>query len=229
MSTRILPDYEKDFFLSSIDSYLIYQAKSETPYKFRDYNEAIEHGNTVSLVDYIAVYDGPLPTETSIIDDLNHLYKMFNYEHPKDFRGHSMSVSDIIVMRKGDKVTSHYVCGIGFQQLMDLKLPHYEQEPELPLREPVFQFEGYMVKERLPLNDNTEIMLGVDRDNVDHPYAVIVTEPRQGMKDPVTYIAAQTQSYSEAAYFYSVEIGQKAMELMKENEPKPEQQEGMKL
>ena len=48
---------------------------------------------------------------------LDDIFERFNIDRPKDFRGHSLSVSDIVVLNDGEKVTAHFVDSISFEQL----------------------------------------------------------------------------------------------------------------
>ena len=45
------------------------------------------------------------------------IFERFNIDRPKDFRGHSLSVSDIVVLNDGEKVIAHFVDSISFEQL----------------------------------------------------------------------------------------------------------------
>lgn len=45
------------------------------------------------------------------------LYEQFNLARPEDFRGHSLSVSDIVALRQNGVVSSHYVDSIGFREV----------------------------------------------------------------------------------------------------------------
>lgn len=48
---------------------------------------------------------------------LDDIFERFNIDRPEDFRGHSLSVSDIVVLNEGGKVTAHFVDSISFEQL----------------------------------------------------------------------------------------------------------------
>ena len=48
---------------------------------------------------------------------LEDIYTRFNIDHPKDFKGHSLSVSDIVVLHQNGGNTAHYVDSIGFQNV----------------------------------------------------------------------------------------------------------------
>ena len=56
---------------------------------------------------------------------LNSIWEKFNIDHPKDFKGHSLSISDIVVLHQNGKNTAHYVDSIGFQ-----KVPEFLQEKQ---------------------------------------------------------------------------------------------------
>ena len=45
------------------------------------------------------------------------IYRTFNIDHPADFKGHSLSVSDVVVLHQGGKDTAHYCDSFGFQQV----------------------------------------------------------------------------------------------------------------
>ena len=74
-----------------------------------------EQGLTVRREDYRLVYSGILGPE----DTLEGIYEKFNLERPEDFRGHSLSVSDIVLIHDGEKNTAHYVDCFGFREVRD--------------------------------------------------------------------------------------------------------------
>ena len=59
---------------------------------------------------------------------LGDIWERFNIDHPADFKGHSLSVSDIVVLHQNDEDTAHYVDSIGFQQV-----PEFLQEQQTPV------------------------------------------------------------------------------------------------
>lgn len=62
-------------------------------YLFRDYDYALNHG--FNLDDYDVVYEGEI--EGDYFDTvLENLYTIFNINHPKDFKGRSLSTSDLV-------------------------------------------------------------------------------------------------------------------------------------
>lgn len=82
--------------------------------KFFDYNMCFNFEKAkkiFDLNDFKVIYEGELKTQFDNIDSyLNELYYMFNMKKPNDFKGHSLSVGDII---KLDNMY-YYVCSCGF-------------------------------------------------------------------------------------------------------------------
>ena len=70
-------------------------------------------GMQIKKEDYKLVYVGEFLGNMSLDD----IFERFNIDRPEDFRGHSLSVSDIIVLNDGEKVTAHFVDSISFEQL----------------------------------------------------------------------------------------------------------------
>ena len=98
------------------DSFSIYQIKSgdETrDYRFEPYDRLQATGRSVNRANYDLVYTAPLDGTTTLED----IYRTFNIEHPADFKGHSLSVSDVVVLHQGGKDTAHYCDSFGFQQV----------------------------------------------------------------------------------------------------------------
>ena len=98
------------------DSFSIYQIKSgdETrDYRFEPYDRLQATGRSVDRANYDLVYTAPLDGKTTLED----IYRTFNIEHPADFKGHSLSVSDVVVLHQAGKDTAHYCDSFGFQQV----------------------------------------------------------------------------------------------------------------
>ena len=62
---------------------------------------------------YMEVYAAPLTAGTTLED----IYRTFNVDHPADFKGHSLSVSDVVVLHQNGQDTAHYCDSVGFQQV----------------------------------------------------------------------------------------------------------------
>ncbi len=97
---EIINDMEKEnrLFDGNGEYYGIYQLKKseERTYQFMGMREASSLGFEIHGEDYELIYSDRLGME----DTLNSLYEKFNINHPQDFTGHSLSVSDVVVMRK---------------------------------------------------------------------------------------------------------------------------------
>ena len=65
-------------------------------YAFMHYDYAKEHG--LSLDDYDVIYEGEIETGRYIENTLESIFTKFNINRPEDFKGHSMSVSDIVML-----------------------------------------------------------------------------------------------------------------------------------
>ena len=50
-------------------------------------------------------------------ETLEDIYRRFNIDHPEDFRGHSLSVSDVVVLHENGADAAYYVDSIGFKEL----------------------------------------------------------------------------------------------------------------
>ena len=104
------------------DTFSIYQIKGgdETrDFRFEPYDRLQAAGNVVDRANYELVYSAPLAPETSLED----IYTRFNIDHPKDFKGHSLSVSDVVVLHQDGQDAAHFVDSIGFREV-----PEFLQE-----------------------------------------------------------------------------------------------------
>ena len=104
------------------DTFSIYQIKGgdETrDFRFKPYDRLQAAGNVVDRANYELVYSAPLAPGTSLED----IYTRFNIDHPKDFKGHSLSVSDVVVLHQDGQDAAHYVDSAGFRQV-----PEFLQE-----------------------------------------------------------------------------------------------------
>ena len=104
------------------DTFSIYQIKGgdETrDFRFEPYDRLQAAGNVVDRANYELVYSAPLAPETSLED----IYARFNIDHPKDFKGHSLSVSDVVVLHQDGQDAAHFVDSVGFREV-----PEFLQE-----------------------------------------------------------------------------------------------------
>ncbi len=104
------------------DSFSIYQLKrgDETrDLRFEPYDRLTAAGHTVDPANYDLIYSAPLAPGTS----LEAIFTRFNLDHPKDFKGHSLSVSDVVVLHQNGQDTAHYVDSIGYRQTPEFLQP----------------------------------------------------------------------------------------------------------
>ena len=107
---------EANLLLGTRRTFGIYQIKDDSPgenYAFMNMSFIESHGMQIKKEDYKLVYVGEFLGNMSLDD----IFERFNIDRPKDFRGHSLSVSDIVVLNDGEKVTAHFVDSISFEQL----------------------------------------------------------------------------------------------------------------
>ena len=105
-----------------VDSFSIYQLKggNETrDYRFEPLDSIHRNGLSVKPENYELVYEAPLTAK----DDLESIYTRFNVDRPADFTGHSLSVSDIVVLHQGGKDTAHYCDRAGFSEVPEFLQP----------------------------------------------------------------------------------------------------------
>ena len=124
---------EEEILHGKEDAYGIYQIdwKGEgREYAFLSYDSIRAKGKLPQRKDYQLVYSGILePAE-----NMDSLYVKFNIAHPQDFTGHSLSVSDIIVLKKNGKINVSYVDMIGF-----VPLSNFYKEPALRVVEQIIE------------------------------------------------------------------------------------------
>lgn len=92
-------------------------------YCFWGMNYVQDTGLQVNVSDYESKYQGKLkPGET-----LDTLYERFNIHRPEDFTGHSLSVSDVIVLESGGDKKAFYVDYVGFSEQKDFFEERFER------------------------------------------------------------------------------------------------------
>ncbi len=114
------------------DTFTIYQLKggSETrDYRFEPYESLQEAGLAIDRQNYDLVYTAPLDGKTTLED----IFRTFNLDRPPDFTGHSLSVSDIVVLNRGGDTKAYYCDSAGF-----VDVPSFlEQKMETAVDQPI--------------------------------------------------------------------------------------------
>ena len=129
-------DKAERLLLVSLIAYLHYEAPVEEQ-NFATLLEMLNtmrelhcRGKTPDPEHYEVTYYADLPAMWQDVPNneiLEELFQMFNLSRPQDFEGHSLSVSDVIALKRNGKVSVHYVDSIGFKELpgfLDKKPEH---------------------------------------------------------------------------------------------------------
>ena len=99
--------------------YQLKDVKALRDYRFEPLNCLISRGLKVERRNYTLVYTGPLSIRDRLIN-LNKIFQTFNRNPPADFKGHSPSVSDVIVLQwRGKFLSAHYIDDLSFKELPD--------------------------------------------------------------------------------------------------------------
>lgn len=109
-----------------VDRYEIYQipiGSENRDKKFVSMEEVMKSAGEISRDDYALVYTSPLKEG----DSLDSLYEKFNIDPPTDYAGHSMSVSDVVVLHQNHEDKAYYVDSMGFKEI-----PFEQGEPYVP-------------------------------------------------------------------------------------------------
>ena len=147
VKARFAPqDYEKAFLDNPGDSFAIYQLRdnddtAQLRYMNSEYLE--KKGLSIQKENYTAVYAGDLDRRGDTQDKLNELYETFNIRRPDDFCGHSLSVGDIVALKKNGVVSCHYVDSWGFKELPGfLKPENYLKNAEMAMEDDYGMIDG---------------------------------------------------------------------------------------
>lgn len=134
------------FLESANDSYAILQLKrtDETvAERFASRKELDRLGIEPCFDHYEVVYIAPLENADNQAVLLESLFEKFNLYHPESFRGHSLSVSDIVALKQHDVVTCHYVDSVGFAELPKfLKPENYLRNAEMAMEDDYGMIDG---------------------------------------------------------------------------------------
>ena len=117
-----------DYEAPALPNFSIYQVPpgpEGRDFRYRSYEELQADGLSVDRKNYQLIYTAPLDKDTT----LDEIYRRFNIEHPADYKGHSLSMGDIVVFRQDGKQTAYYVDeGADYRQV-----PEFFAQPEKQL------------------------------------------------------------------------------------------------
>ena len=112
----------KQFQQSGHDCYLVMQLHQDADpaLRFAAMRYLNKQNIAPSFENYEILYRGNLPEGKRSVPQaelLEQLYQKFNCARPTDYHGHSLSVSDVIMLNQNGKISAHYVDSIGFKEL----------------------------------------------------------------------------------------------------------------
>ena len=139
-------DREQAFLDHGGDCFAIYQVKDDPALRdirFESMDWLKSKGKTVDRSNYDLVYTAPLSAVDSVDAALDQLWYQFNNEHPADYQHPSMSVSDIIAIKRDGVLSYHYCDSFGFQQLPDfIKPENYLKNAEVAMEDDYGMIDG---------------------------------------------------------------------------------------
>ena len=178
------PEREQAFLNHRADCFALYHLKQEP--ELRDYRwEGLEHlqenDMTVQRKNYELVYTAPLTAQGGIAAQLGAIYEQFNLHNPADYRHHSLSVSDIVAIRRDGALSCHYVDSAGFAELPDF-----------------IQSENYLKAAEMAAEDDYNMIDGIINNGPKQPtVAELEQQARNGQ--PISLMELAAASHREQA------------------------------
>ena len=129
-----MTDIPQKFLNAGCDVYMVMQLRHDEKIldeRFASMRELNRRGKTPDPDHYEVTYYADLPAMWQDVPNnevLEELFQMFNLSRPQDFEGHSLSVSDVIALKRNGEVSVHYVDSIGFKDLQGF----LDKKPERP-------------------------------------------------------------------------------------------------
>lgn len=137
---------EQAFLENPGDTYAIYQLKRDdfaADLRFMNSEYLQKKGIEPQYENYELVYTGALTKDGSQVEKLENLYRIFNIEHPQDFTGHSLSVSDIVALKQAGVVSYYYVDSIGYKELTNFRTTeNYLKNAEMQMEDDFGMIDG---------------------------------------------------------------------------------------
>lgn len=137
---------EMEFLMNLKDSFVIYQLKPGEATRDLRFESFANLKRAVERRNYDAVYTEELPhlPKAGLVELLETLYTKFNLNLPEDFTGHSLSVSDVIAVRRDGQVSAHYVDVYGFMKLNDFLRANPLKNVEMALEDDYGMIDGIL-------------------------------------------------------------------------------------
>ena len=213
---KLLEDMETaNEIISRADSYRILQLNREENlrnYRFESLERLEEMGLQVDEMNYHEVYEGIFHDEATTNERLHAIYQQFNFNPPKEFTGHCLSVSDIIALQEHKVVSYYYVDSIGFQKLLGF---HAKINPLFNLEDSVEQNDNNLngIINNLPTMTVMEV-------SIEQSQTLLMQE--QMKKDDIEQKEKKKSIREKLQPSVNVQTPKKSIELIagrKENEP----------
>ena len=125
-----------------IRTYDIYQLKDfpdRREYSFFALDRLHKQGLSVDMHNYDKVYSGVMATD----ENLESVYTRFNVDRPADFTGHSLSMSDVVVVHQDGHDTAHYCDSFGFSEVPEfLTAENHLKNAEMAMEDDLGMIDG---------------------------------------------------------------------------------------
>ena len=167
---------ERAFLDHGGDCFAIYQIKDDDPdrLRFMDMDWLTSQGLSPDRANYELAYTGELAfgLDLSVLDKL---WEKFNIDHPADYHRPSMSISDIIALKRDDVISCYYVDRLGFSPL-----PGF------------FQSENYLKNAEMAMEDDLGMIDGIINNGPKTTVAELEQQARSGQPISLMELAAAT-------------------------------------
>ena len=139
-------ELENSFLHNPADAFAIYQLKhveQTRDLRFAPLESITAAGMVVDRNNYDLVYTGTLDRAGSANEKLEALFETFNVNRPEDFKGHSLSVSDIVALKQAGAVSFHYCDSAGFSEVPAFMKPeNYLKNAEMAMEDDYGMIDG---------------------------------------------------------------------------------------
>ncbi|EOS24097.1 hypothetical protein C804_05264 [Lachnospiraceae bacterium A4] len=182
------------------NTFTIYQLKDDVPvdFHFRPLEEVQRKGLAVDPANYEKVYTAPLTPDMG----LERIFEKFNIDRPEDFKGHSLSVSDVVVLHQNGQDTAHYTDSIGFVDISkDFLLENPLKAAELSTEQNANMIDG--VINNTPAADGLEANAG-EQISLEQ-YAETLKQDEAAEPDTARITAAAKSRYDSMVALFSMD------------------------
>ena len=135
-------DVERRFMERPEPVMAIYQLKETAPPELL-FERLDRLDNPPARENYDCVYVREVNPYLSTHDVLEQQFQIYNTGRPDDFTGHSLSVSDIVALKRGGEISYHYVDAFGFREVPNFQRPgNYLKSAEIAVEDDYGMIDG---------------------------------------------------------------------------------------